>query len=182
MERSKLVLHIHRLYSILSRGKLGKPLDVDRRDRDQRSFLPPVADKRLRDSGANPDASSLPSGFAEGVPISAISIDERAVLAGLSHCQFKTGSADRQFCRKMWDAAEGADDFSMTEGQHAYLWRLAYRYRHQLSAEVNAIMETRLEQLRHARLAPDEAPASSGAGCHVINGVSLEPATRDNST
>ena len=115
--------------------------------------MAPKAVTPLRDARANPDANSLPPGLSEGVPISAISAEEKSVLAGLSRCQFKAGSVDRQFCRKRWNDAEGADVFSMTEGQHAYLWRLAYRYRHQLSAEVNAIMEMRLEQSRRARLA-----------------------------
>ena len=87
----------------------------------------------------------------ESASITPITPEEKWLLRELSRCAFKVGAADRQFCRGMYAAARATDNFGMTAGQQAYLWRLAYSYRQQLSPEVNTMIEMRLVQLMRAR-------------------------------
>jgi hypothetical protein len=107
-----------------------KPIDVERIDKD------PL----VRLAWPLEPASTSP-----------ITPEEKWLLRELSRCEFKVGAADKQFCHGMWVAARATDDFGMTVGQQDYLWRLAYRYRRQLSPEVNTMIEMRLVQLMRAR-------------------------------
>jgi hypothetical protein len=157
-DRTKLDLPIQRLYALLSKASLGSPPEPDSEEGKRPSLEARTSLALIHIAGIDPDALDPVSEQREALPLLSMSAEEKAVLGGLSGCEFKAGSADRQFCRRMWDEARRVDDFGMTEGQHAYLWRLAYRYRHQLSPEVNAIMEKRLERLRRARLEPEPLP------------------------
>jgi hypothetical protein len=101
--------------------------------------------------GIDKDAFGTLPWLNESASAASITSEERWLLSSLSRCQFKTGAADMQFCRHMWDAAKKIEGFRMTEGQQAYLWRLGHKYRQQLSTDVNAMLEIRLERLRRAR-------------------------------
>jgi hypothetical protein len=66
--------------------------------------------------------------------------EEAQLLHALAACRFHPGAADRRFVLHMSAAAKRTADLGLTEGQRAYLWRLGYRYRHQLPPEINALV------------------------------------------
>jgi hypothetical protein len=107
-----------------------KPIDIERSDKD----------RIVRLAWPLESASTSP-----------VTPKEKWLLRELSRCEFKAGSADKQFCHGMWVAANATDNFSMTAGQQAYLWRLGYSYRGQLSPDVNTMVEMRLVQLMRGR-------------------------------
>ena len=80
----------------------------------------------------------------EPVPRREISGEELQVLYALATCQFSPGVADRRFILHMAAAARHPRSIlRLTEGQRAYLWRLGYRYRHQLPPAINELVTLR---------------------------------------
>ena len=71
---------------------------------------------------------------------SPITAEEVQLLQALAVCQFHPGAADRRFILHMAAAAKRMAALGLTEGQRTYLWRLGYRYRHQLPAEINELV------------------------------------------
>lgn len=71
---------------------------------------------------------------------SPITADEIRLLQALAVCKFHPGAADRRFILHMAAATKGSMSLGLTEGQRAYLWRLGFRYRHQLSPEISALV------------------------------------------
>jgi hypothetical protein len=71
---------------------------------------------------------------------SPITADEVRLLNALAACKFHPGAADRRFVLHMAAATKRRTSLELTEGQRAYLWRLGFRYRHQLPPEINALV------------------------------------------
>jgi hypothetical protein len=74
---------------------------------------------------------------------SPITAEEVQLLNALATCKFHPGAADRRFILHMAAATRRATSLELTEGQRAYLWRLGFRYRHQLAPEINALVAAR---------------------------------------
>ena len=72
-----------------------------------------------------------------------ITAEEVRLLEALAVCQFHPGAADRRFILHMAAAAKRMAGMGLTEGQRTYLWRLGYRYRHQLPPEINELVALR---------------------------------------
>jgi hypothetical protein len=72
-----------------------------------------------------------------------ITAEEVQLLQALAVCQFHPGAADRRFILHMAAAAKRMAGMGLTEGQRTYLWRLGYRYRHQLPPEINELVALR---------------------------------------
>jgi hypothetical protein len=89
--------------------------------------------------------------------------DEMLVVRALATCQFRPGAADSRFCRDLAAEVKQEKTASLTEGQRAYLWRVAYRYRLQLPPELFQLV---LAQITAARIPglpqPGEASGDSG--------------------
>jgi hypothetical protein len=71
---------------------------------------------------------------------SPITDEEAQLLQALAACKFHPGAADRRFILHMAAATKRTNNLGLTEGQRAYLWRLGFRYRHQLPPEINAMV------------------------------------------
>ncbi len=74
------------------------------------------------------------------------------VLAG---CPLKKGSTDERFCSDLAAITRRQKSVRLTEGQNAYLWRIAFRYLERLPPEALSIVE--------ARRAAGGEPPSAGA-------------------
>jgi hypothetical protein len=75
------------------------------------------------------------------------------VLAG---CPLKKGSTDERFCSDLAAITRRQKCVRLTEGQNAYLWRIAFRYLEQLPPEALSIVEARREAGAEAQ--PASAP------------------------
>ena len=89
--------------------------------------------------------------------------DEMLVVRALAQCEFRPGAADSRFCRDLAAELKYQKTASLTEGQRAYLWRVAYRYRLQLPPELFAVV---LAQIAAARIPglPQPAEAKGDGG------------------
>jgi hypothetical protein len=89
--------------------------------------------------------------------------DEMLVVRALAKCTFRPGSADGRFCRDLAAEVKYHKKASLTEGQRAYLWRVAYRYRLQLPPALVAVV---LAQVAAARIPglPQPAEAEGDGG------------------
>ena len=76
----------------------------------------------------------------EALPRGSITADETQLLHALADCRFHPGAADRRFILHMSAAAKLTMGMGLTEGQRTYLWRLGYRYRHQLPPAVSELV------------------------------------------
>ena len=65
-----------------------------------------------------------------------ITAGEARLISALAHCRIPAGTADRRFVDVVSEAVAADSGFKLTTGQRAYIGRLAYRYRHQLPAEL----------------------------------------------
>jgi hypothetical protein len=76
----------------------------------------------------------------DALPRAPITADETRLLHALADCRFHPGAADRRFILHMSAAAKLTMGMGLTEGQRTYLWRLGYRYRHQLPPAVSELV------------------------------------------
>jgi len=68
---------------------------------------------------------------------------ELRLVRALDRCELKPGSADRRFCDTVSTMSRHQSQILLTEGQRAYLWRIAYRYRHRLVEDLSEEAERR---------------------------------------
>ena len=54
--------------------------------------------------------------------------DEIRLVRALAGCPLRSGSADERFCSDLAAITRRQKSVRLTEGQSAYLWRIAYRY------------------------------------------------------
>ena len=69
--------------------------------------------------------------------------DEIRLVRALADCALRPGSADERFCSDLAGVTRRQPRVRLTEGQNAYLWRIAYRYLAALPAEILAIVAAR---------------------------------------
>ena len=84
-----------------------------------------------------------------------ITAGEARLISALAHCRIPAGTADRRFVDVVSEAVAADGAFKLTSGQRAYIGRLAYRYRHQLPAEL-------VESLANQRSDSGETPPRIG--------------------
>ena len=84
-----------------------------------------------------------------------ITAGEARLISALAHCRIPAGTADRRFVDVMSEAIAADAGLKLTSGQRAYIGRLAYRYRHQLPAEL-------VESLANQRSDSGETPPRIG--------------------
>jgi hypothetical protein len=84
-----------------------------------------------------------------------ITAGEARLISALAHCRIPAGTADRRFVDVVSEAVAADSGFKLTTGQRAYIGRLAYRYRHQLPAEL-------VESLANQRSDSGETPPRIG--------------------
>ena len=84
-----------------------------------------------------------------------ITAGEARLISALAHCRIPAGTADRRFVDVVSEAVAADSGFKLTSGQRAYIGRLAYRYRHQLPAEL-------VESLANQRSDSGETPPRIG--------------------
>ena len=84
-----------------------------------------------------------------------ITAGEARLISALVHCRIPAGTADRRFVDVVSEAVAADAGFKLTTGQRAYIGRLAYRYRHQLPAEL-------VESLANQRSDSGETPPRIG--------------------
>jgi hypothetical protein len=80
--------------------------------------------------------------------------DEIRLVRILAGCPLKEGSADARFCSDLAAITRRQKSVRLTEGQSAYLWRIAFRYLGQLPPDAFRIVEAR-------RAAGDNPPPTS---------------------
>ena len=68
---------------------------------------------------------------------------ELRLVRALDRCDLKQGSADKRFCDTVSTMSRHQSQILLTEGQRAYLWRIAYRYRHLLAGDLATKAETK---------------------------------------
>ena len=68
---------------------------------------------------------------------------ELRLVRALDRCDLKHGSADKRFCDILSIMSRHQSQILLTEGQRAYLWRIAYRYRHLLAGDLAFKAETK---------------------------------------
>ena len=68
---------------------------------------------------------------------------ELRLVRALDRCDLKQGSADERFCDTVSTMSRHQSQILLTEGQRAYLWRIAYRYRHLLAGDLATKAETK---------------------------------------
>ena len=97
--------------------------------------------------------------------------DERALALALAHCLFRTSSsADRRFCCDLGKLISAGKEVALTEGQRAYLWRIAYRYRLQLVLHLPPRLAWRVERSQARsfhRYRPRRAPDTESGEPHL---------------
>jgi hypothetical protein len=81
--------------------------------------------------------------------------EEIRLVRALAACPLKEGSADERFCSDLAANTRRQKSVRLTEGQGAYLWRIAFRYLGQLPPEAFSIVES--------RRAADAAPPAAGS-------------------
>ena len=69
--------------------------------------------------------------------------DEIRLVRALADCPLRSGSADERFCSDLAAVTRRQKSVRLTEGQSAYLWRIAYRYVAALPPEIFGIVEAR---------------------------------------
>ena len=69
--------------------------------------------------------------------------EEIRLVRALAGCPLKEGSADERFCSDLAAITRRQKSVRLTEGQSAYLWRIAFRYLGQLPPEASSIVEAR---------------------------------------
>ena len=84
-----------------------------------------------------------------------ITAGEARLISALAHCRIPAGTVDRRFVDVVSEAVAADSGFKLTTGQRAYIGRLAYRYRHQLPAEL-------VESLANQRSDSGETPPRIG--------------------
>jgi hypothetical protein len=68
---------------------------------------------------------------------------ELRLARALDRCDLKQGSTDKRFCANLSTRSRHQNQILLTEGQRAYLWRIAYRYRHLLAGDLASKAETK---------------------------------------
>jgi hypothetical protein len=69
--------------------------------------------------------------------------EEIRLVRALAGCPLKEGSADERFCSDLAAITRRQKSVRLTEGQSAYLWRIAFRYLQQLPPEAVSVVEGR---------------------------------------
>ena len=69
--------------------------------------------------------------------------DEIRLVRALAGCPLRSGSADEGFCSDLAAITRRQKSVRLTEGQSAYLWRIAYRYVAALPPEIFGIVAAR---------------------------------------
>jgi len=62
--------------------------------------------------------------------------DEILLVSALAGCALRPRSADRRFCRELAEITRNQETPMLADGQRAYLWRIALRYRLQLPPDL----------------------------------------------
>ena len=91
---------------------------------------------------------------------------ELRLVRALDRCDLKQGSADKRFCDTVSTMSRHQSQILLTEGQRAYLWRIAYRYRHLLAGDLATKAETKAGAVatsgrKHAEKALSESHESA---------------------
>jgi hypothetical protein len=86
---------------------------------------------------------------------------ELRLVRALDRCDLKQGSADMRFCENLSTMSRHQRQILLTDGQRAYLWRIAYRYRHPLAGDLATKAETKAGTIatsgrKHAETAVSE--------------------------
>ena len=69
--------------------------------------------------------------------------EEIQLVRALADCHLRAGSGDERFCSDLAAITRRQERVRLTEGQNAYLWRIAYRYRVALPPEIAEIVAAR---------------------------------------
>ena len=91
---------------------------------------------------------------------------ELRLVRAPDRCDLKQGSADERFCDTVSTMSRHQSQILLTEGQRAYLWRIAYRYRHLLAGDLATKAETKAgavatSERKHAEKALSESHESA---------------------
>src|SRR3954471_6665145 len=76
---------------------------------------------------------SLMRGGAMVLPMSEL---ELRLVRALDQCELKQGAADSRFCDELSKMSRRQSQMTLSKGQRAYLWRIAYRYRYLLAEDL----------------------------------------------
>ena len=99
---------------------------------------------------------------------------ELRLARALDRSDLKEGSADKRFCDNLSTMSRHQRQILLTEGQRAYLWRIAYRYRHLLAGDLASKAETKGRNNRDneadtRKKAPLERHEFAAAFCQLVD-------------
>ncbi|HTJ57587.1 MAG TPA: hypothetical protein VL418_08515 [Devosiaceae bacterium] len=81
--------------------------------------------------------------------------EEIQLVRALADCRLRAGSGDERFCSDLAAITRRQGRVRLTEGQKAYLWRIASRYRATLPPEISEIVTARQSE------SSDQPPATA---------------------